>query len=236
MHSEEPLTESAKAVQEVAKTSGKAIDGAREFGGFIAKYIGGTVEQALGIFEDKLKYYRFENQIRLMQRASQLLKEIGLSAPTRPIPLKFAIPLLEAASLEDDIYLQDLWANLLVNAANNESCMNFKNSYIEILKSLTPMEALILKKIYSQPYEVMQHNGVITEGLPEEIRLANQIERLNPLEPKEEIQLALSNLARLGCINPTRTWGGGELFSKVNPTLLGKFFVEACTLQKRHSQ
>ena len=45
-----------------------------------------------------------------MQRAEQLLLEAGLSNPTRAIALKLAVPLLEAASLEDDDYLQDLWA------------------------------------------------------------------------------------------------------------------------------
>jgi len=44
--------------------------------------------------------------------------------------------------------------------------------------------------------------------------------------------LALVNLAKVGCIAPTRTLGGGELFSMVNPTLLGKYFIEACTLKK----
>ena len=118
MSNEDPISETAKAVQEVAKTTGKAIDAGEKFGGFISRYIAGSIEQGTGIFEDKLKYMRWERQVRLMQRAEQLLKETGLSQPTRAIPLKLAIPLLEAASLEDDDYLQDLWARLLVNAAN----------------------------------------------------------------------------------------------------------------------
>lgn len=43
--------------------------------------------------------------------------------------------------------------------------------------------------------------------------------------------LSLANLARLGCISIQKSWGGGEIFKLVNPTLLGKSFVEACTLQ-----
>ena len=59
------VNETAKAVQEVAKTTGKAIDAAQNFGGFFSKYVSGSVEQGMGIFEDKLKYMRWERQVRL---------------------------------------------------------------------------------------------------------------------------------------------------------------------------
>lgn len=47
--------EEGKAVQEVAKATGKAIDAGREMGGFIAKYLGAPLDQAMGIWTDKLK-------------------------------------------------------------------------------------------------------------------------------------------------------------------------------------
>ncbi len=47
------MEEESKAVQEVAKTTGKAIDAAREAGGFIARFIVGSLEQGMGIFEDR---------------------------------------------------------------------------------------------------------------------------------------------------------------------------------------
>ena len=232
MSNEDPISETAKAVQEVAKTTGKAIDAGEKFGGFISRYIAGSMEQGVGIFEDKLKYMRWERQVRLMQRAEQLSKEIGLPQPTRAIPLKLAIPLLEAASLEDDDYLQDLWTRLLVNAANGESHINLQRAYIEILEQITPLEASILLKIYSLPYENIRHNGAEIGKLPFEAAVGKDDGKDQALlEPSEEIQLALGNLARLGCISIQRSWGGGEIYKKVNPTLLGKSFVDACTLQ-----
>lgn len=56
------VEETAKAVQEVTKTSGKGIDASRCFGGFVAKLISGSLEQGMGIFEDKLKYIRWKRQ------------------------------------------------------------------------------------------------------------------------------------------------------------------------------
>lgn len=232
MSNEDPVTESAKAVQEVAKATGKAIDVGQKFGGFISRFVAGPIEQGMGIFEDKLKYMRWERQLRLMQRADQLLREIGLTQPTRHIPLKLAIPLLEAASLEDDDYLQDLWAKLLVNAANGGSRITLQRAYIAVLEQLTPLEAAILQKMYALPYDETRHDGIEVGKLPAEVAVGkddgNQDELL---EPPEDIRLALANLARLGCVVIQKSWGGGELFKKVNPTLLGKSFVEACTLQ-----
>jgi hypothetical protein len=146
--------------------------------------------------------------------------------------LKLAIPLFEAASLEDDDYLQDLWVRLLVNAANADSHINLQRAYIEILEQITPLEALILQRIYSLPYEDIRHHGVELGKLPHEAVAGKDDGKVMELpEPSEEVQLALANLSRLGCISIQRSMGGGEIYKKVNPTLLGKSFIEACTLQ-----
>lgn len=227
------IQEASKAAQEISKASGKGIDAVREFGGFIAPLIGGTLEQGIGIFEDKLRYMRWERQARLMKRSIDFMKEIGLENPSRAIPLKFAVPLFQAASLEDDDELQDLWAKLLVNGANAASGVDFKRVYIEILEQISPIEAQILDKIYSIPYEEMAHKGVIAKDLPKEIAIKPEDPGLKMEAPPPEIQLALSNLQRLGCMSTGSSWGGGELFHSVNPTILGKSFVEACTLQPK---
>lgn len=201
------------------------------FGGFISRFAASSIEQGMGIFEDKLKYMRWERQFRLMQRAEQLLIETGQTRPLRPIPLKLAVPLLEAASLEDDDYLQDLWARLLVNATNSDNHINLQRAYIAVLEQLTPLEAIILQKIYSLNYDETRHKGVATSGLPNKVAVSTDNGKgEEPAEPSEEVRLALANLARLGCIIIRQSMGGGELFRQVNPTLLGKTFVEACTL------
>ncbi|OAA93537.1 Abi-alpha family protein [Clostridium coskatii] len=219
-----------KVVEEVAKTAGKAIDLAQSFGSFISKFISGSVEQGMGIFEDKLKYMRWERQVRLMQKANEFMKEIGLDEPNKPIKLKFAIPLLQGATVEDNDYLQDLWAKLLVNSSNKNSNVELTRIYIDILERLTPYEAKILEKIYSIPFEYMQHKGVVTQYLPDSIQIAGENNDSNQIN-NDQLELALVDLARLGCIVPMHTLGGGEFFGVVNPTLLGKHFVLACTLK-----
>lgn len=220
-----------KATEEIAKTTGKLIDVGQKFSGFISKYTGGPIEQAIGIFEDKLKYMRWERQQRLILKAQEFIQKNGLQSPNKSLPLKYAIPLFVAASLEDNDYLQDMWAKLLINSTDKDSGIDLHRIYIDILERLSPLEACILEKIYEIPYEQMQHNGVLTYKLPDQA-----IVNFNSEDPKtkiinKKVLLALVNLAKLNCISPGLSMGGGQLFRRLNPTLLGKYFVEACTLK-----
>jgi hypothetical protein len=227
---DDPISETAKATQEIAKTTSKVIDTVEKFGEFISKYVHGSIQEGMGIFEDKLKYMRWERQMRFMQRAQELSNKLGLTNPLRPIPLNLALPLLQAASMEEDDYLQDLWARLLVNGSNSNSGTTLTRAYISILEQLTPFEARLLHKIYSLPYSETQHKGVDTGKLPDEVSIGKDDGKENELvDPPENVKLGLANLARVGCIVIQKSWGGGEIFKQINPTLLGKTFIEACS-------
>lgn len=229
----EEVIESAKAAQEIAKTAGKVVDASQKLGGFIAKYTAGSLESAMGIFEDKLKFMRWERQIRLIDRADEMLKKRGLNKPIRAIPLKLAIPLFEAASLEEDDYLQDLWINLLVNAVDEERGIDIQRSYIDILERLTPMEAKIMKKIYLDFPDRDKDFKIVTTDLPERIYFVhkNDLPKWNN-EPVLDVKLALANLDRLGCLSIEKTIGGDEIFYTVKETYLGEHFVKACSINK----
>ena len=226
------ITEASKAVQEVAKTTGKAIDLSKKFGRFISRHVAGPLEQGIGIFEDKLRYLRWERQIHFMERAKQLMASLGEDAPTKPIPLKLAIPLFQAASLEDDNYLQDMWAKLLVNASTSARGIELRRAYIDILERLSPVEALILEKIYAIPVDDRQRNGIITGALPETVSICEKGSQEELAQPSEEIIMALANLSRLGCITLPTLWDGGETFTVVYPTVMGRSLVEACRLDE----
>lgn len=219
-----------ETIQETSKTIGKGIDLAQKVGDFIAPLIAGSMEQGIGIFEDKLKYMRWERQIRLMDRAKDFMKERAITEINNPIPMKLAIPLLQGASLEENDNLQDLWAKLLVNSISNKG-IELKRVYIDILERLSPLEAKMLQKIYDLPFHENQHKFILTYRLPEYVEVLNDDnnERVPPLN-NPDVELALINLSRIGCISPVRTYGGGELYYLINLTLLGNKFYEACKL------
>ena len=224
------VVESSKAVQETAKTTGQAIGLAKDFGGFISRYIGGSLEQGVGIFEDKLRYIRWERQVRFMMQANQFMEEIGQDRPTKFIPMKLAIPLFQSASLEEDDSLQDMWVKLLVNVSVIDREVELRRAYIDILERISPVEALILNTIYSLPAHDIERNAIVTENLPTAASTLEDHDRKELVQPSTEIVLSLANLARLGCISLPTTWNGGEIFTQVYPAVMGRSLVAACRL------
>jgi hypothetical protein len=77
------MSEEAKAIQEIAKTTNTAIHAVEKMGKFISDVAGVPIATAVGIFEDKLRYIRWENQLNLIQKAHEKLAQRGLSTPTR---------------------------------------------------------------------------------------------------------------------------------------------------------
>jgi hypothetical protein len=223
------IDEEAKATKEIAKAAGKAIDAARECGKFISKFIAGPLEQGIGIFEDKLKYMRWERQVSFMEKANKTLANRGLTVPNRTLPMKIAIPLFQAAIVEDDDDLQSIWANLLVNAADKDSGVEVTRNFVSILQDISFVEVQILEKIYS--IKKAPEDVVWTRDLPE-IALTEKPEE-NLRGPKEEVALALSNLSRLGLLDLDILASGARSMLAVDHTVLGRKLYEACTANRR---
>jgi hypothetical protein len=225
----DPVTESARAAGEIAKTAGKAIDATREAGGFVARYIDGPLEQVSGMIEDRLRYVRFERRMRLMDRVEALFAHRGLPHPTRPVPLSFAIPLLEAGSIEEDDDLQDVWATLLANAADADSGVKSRHAFISILKDLSSLDASVLHMIYSAPdraaLSLDSQDALWTTYLPE--RVVFEKPDAQNLRPPLECEVSIGNLERLGLLATYIFWGGVGRSSCVSRTVLGRDFHRA---------
>lgn len=220
------VEETAKAVQEVAKISGQAIEATREAGGFLAKLFGGTLEQAIGIMEDRLRYARWERRCRLLLRARTFAREYGQPEPTRQIPTKILLPLLENGALEQEDELQDVWARMLVNAADADSAAEVRRAYISILADCTSLDIRNLATLYKGGRRPVRTAFLPGDGRP----LYEGTSEEQPLSA--EVERSLWNLRRLGLIAPVMTYAdGSESMMTVNITALGVGFVEACTLR-----
>lgn len=224
------MSEEAKAVQEIAKTTGKAIDASRELGGFIAKFTGGPLTQAMGIVEDRLKYMRWERQLRLMDRANAFLAARGLQGPDRQVPLQVALPLLEAASLAENDELQDRWAMLLANAADASINVEVRRAFVSILDDLAPLDAVVLQKLYSYGERLDVRTELWTSFLPEYVTEEKPEEEF--VRPALEVELSLGNLNRLGLVSSAMAWGGYAIYGCVNRSTLGWQFYFAISEPK----
>ena len=93
------IAETAKATQEIAKTTSKALEVADKLGGFVAKVIGEPLESAVGMLSDRLRFMRWERQLRMVDRCEEIIRKRRIEGKTRPVPPKLALPIMENASL-----------------------------------------------------------------------------------------------------------------------------------------
>lgn len=114
---------------EIAKFDTVSVEATEKLCGFFAKVLGEPFQDAVGLLSDKLKLLRFENQIVIMEKVNRILEEKGIDS-TRPIPPKFAIPIMGYASLEDNEILQDMWCRLLANSLDPRHKFELKYIYI----------------------------------------------------------------------------------------------------------
>lgn len=186
------LDEEAKAAQEIAKATGKAIDASRELGGFISKILGGGLQELGESFRAWCGYYRYTQLLKIRDKVESIHKRRQVEAKLIPIPPKYAIPIIENASLEDDEAIQDLWTGLIVNATDPSKRLKINKIYIDIISSLEPLDAMILKFLSKQGWNVIagSHSpGFNAERISQELSV-----------PICEIEISLQNLGRLGCI------------------------------------
>ncbi len=79
---------------------------------------------------------RWERQHRLIEKAHEFLGERGYQFPVNQLPPKLAIPILQNASLEENNFLQDKWASLLVNASDPNFPLSIEIKHTSILNEL----------------------------------------------------------------------------------------------------
>ncbi len=141
----EAVTEGAKAVQEVAKTTSKALDAAQAGGAYLARMLGTALEDAVGLLGgDLLRQYRIRNWYRISQKTFDKLGQRGVEQ-VEPLSAKVIVPLLEAASNESDETLQEMWAELLANAMDPNKDTSLQHIFIEALMQMEPIDALVFR-------------------------------------------------------------------------------------------
>lgn len=91
-------------------------------------------------FGQHVREWRINNAIEIFKRVQRRLDAAGLSPNS--IPPRLFLPLIEAASAEDDESLQEMWAGLLASASQNSETISA--SFVQTLKQLNPAEARFL--------------------------------------------------------------------------------------------
>jgi hypothetical protein len=216
-----------KHIPEIASAAKVAV-AAVPFTAIVKKILGPAADEVSELFRDKVRLYRYGQQIKCLEKAERMAQEAGFTP--QPVPPKILFPLLEGVSFEENEDLHTMWAALLANAASPESGQKTKPGLISILKQMSPEEAAFLNWIYDEN-ERRGHwpdyleadalcKGFIALGL------ASDLDELRKIDGGSR-QLFESCLDALQAVQLVRSVSAGELVL-YGLTFRGREFVTAC--------
>jgi hypothetical protein len=137
--------ETAKAIEAVANLGGKAIGASEKVGGWLDRVLGRLPDHFLGLVVGDWVYHkRIRRWAELQAETEAILAKRGVAEPE--ISPSLAMPLILAAVDETRSELKELWARLLANAMDPKRG-TVRLSFIEAVKKLDPLDALVLQKL-----------------------------------------------------------------------------------------
>lgn len=125
-----------------SSTIEKGIELAKDF---LDKLIMPAVEETGLLIKEKVTYWKFKNQVKILNKAKEYCEKNGIEPKT--ISFKLLVPLIETSALEEDELLQDKWAILLTNMVDSEQ--NVENHVFPyILGQISTNEYVFLEQVY----------------------------------------------------------------------------------------
>lgn len=145
------------------------------------------------------KVWRLKRALRLRAKIEEMLLAHGL--PPRPVPLKLLVPAIDAASVEDDDYLQDMWAALLANAATGNADVGRSGTFVEVLRQLSSHDGRFLAALsedHGQQGLVVASDG---RNIIQDCWLESRLHGIYDTSVGgSDFELAVENLMRVGIL------------------------------------
>lgn len=153
-----------------SSTIEKGIELAKDF---LDKLIMPAVEETGLLIKEKVTYWKFKNQVKILNKAKEYCEKHGVEPKT--ISFKILVPLLESSALEEDEMLQDRWAILLTNMVDSEQ--NVENHVFPyILGQVSTNEYLFLEQVYFSKKDRIE-------------KLTKELEDFKTIYPKKEKEI-----------------------------------------------
>ncbi|MGC2742830.1 MAG: Abi-alpha family protein [Candidatus Angelobacter sp.] len=209
----------------------------------IVKTLAGPAAEEIGLtFRDSVKVLRFKRQARLFKRVEEICAETAIKPQAVKLSLLFDI--VDKASLEEDDDLQELWAQLLANAANPKHDALISTAFPDILKQISKEEAIFLEDLYLHGKSAASTYVMVREPANSPVSKAV----LSSSSGRPAVSLVhQDNLTRLGLIKLIEVeplpgfskrlteslMSGYRQGQQWTLTALGSAFVKACTNAKK---
>lgn len=137
----------------------------------IVKTLAGPAAEEVGLtIKDSVQAWRLKRQIRLFEQVKQICKEAGIKPQAVKMPLLFEI--MEKGSLEESDELQDIWANMLSNAADPKRASLVTTAFPEILKQICIEEVRFLTRMFETKNDQVLSANRSTDVGVERLRMA----------------------------------------------------------------
>lgn len=173
---------------EQAKLGQELVKAVRDVSGYFTEILGDLPEDLLGLLiGDRIKAKRLERLANMWQRTRERLRDQGISDPDPP-SLKYAIPILQATADEENEILQDLWSRLLAAAMDPNRRNAMRQSFVEAVKQMDPLDALVLAAIRDNRGQAWNSNG--RDAIARKLNCST-----------DEVLVSFSHLAELDCIS-----------------------------------
>jgi len=221
-------TEIVKAAPTIVK-SAVAAGAAIPFTSIGKRMLGPAADEVAEMWRDKVKLYRYEKQLGCLKKAEEMGRRAGF-VPS-PVPPKVLFPLLKGASFEEDDDLHSMWAALLANASSPSSADKVRPGYIALLRQLASDEAALLNWLYRDHVRQTEEKPRTQAYWYEKQLTQAYIELFKDMEGRNFNDLAASIFALEAAflIERHAVEVDGQVMNKMNLTVRGWFFVEACT-------
>lgn len=134
----------AKAVEKITE---KSVDGLGAFFGAICMP---AAEEFGLLLKDKIAAFRKRNLEAIASKSKQKIEHQRLEPTGDANPLLLR-QIIEDASWTEDPSIQSMWAGLLAVASSRRAVADDSLVYTDTLKRLTPFQARLVNRIYSDP-------------------------------------------------------------------------------------
>jgi len=205
-----------RQVPELLK-DGAALAGAVKLTDIIKAILGPATAEVAARFHDEVRLYRYGRQLACLKKAEKMATDAGFTP--RAVPIKLLFPLLDGASYEEDESLHTMWAALWANASSPEKWDGIRPAFIDILRSMAPDEAGMLKWVCDQE----QKANIFS--------LAKEYQSITGMVTQADSTQLASCLQRLEAENLIVVRGDGfrsAVEGRYSATVLGVAFVVAC--------
>ena len=146
MSDDSPTSVEIIAAAATGSTSGAVEALIEPVTGFLGTLLGPATKELGRWAGDVVEFMRWKWRVKMLKRAEEIIESEDLVA--HGVPLQVLMPILESGANEDRPDMQEMWANLLANAATTSGAI--PTAFPEILRQIEPIEARALDYMVGQ--------------------------------------------------------------------------------------